>query len=171
MRGTVKWFNYKKGYGFITGEDGKEVFVHYSSIQMDGRKILQTDDLVEYEIGNGTTGREQAVNVKVVSEPTIVKCHVLKLDFDTDELVRYFLEDEEIDKSKIEDYLYRVGIARNWDTGFYMVVGHENGKYNKLLGSYAHSSDRELAMYSDKVIPQVMKDMWEDDINGADIIK
>ena len=63
MRGTVKWFNYKKGYGFITGEDGKEVFVHYSSIQMDGRKILQTDDLVEYEIGKGTTDREQAVNV------------------------------------------------------------------------------------------------------------
>ncbi len=63
MRGTVKWFNYKKGYGFITSEDGKDIFVHYYSIQMDGRKILHTDDLVEYEIGNGTTGREQAVNV------------------------------------------------------------------------------------------------------------
>lgn len=67
-RGTVKWFNDVKGYGFITDETGDDVFVHYSSIQMDGRKSLNQNDVVEFEIGNGTTDRTQAVNVKVVSE-------------------------------------------------------------------------------------------------------
>lgn len=66
MTGKVKWFNEQKGYGFITSEEGKDVFVHYSSILMDGRKSLHEDDVVELEIGEGTTGREQAVNVKVV---------------------------------------------------------------------------------------------------------
>ena len=67
-KGTVKWFNDKKGYGFITDENGKDVFVHYSSIQMEGRKTLKQDDVVEFEIGKGTDGREQAVNVKVVTD-------------------------------------------------------------------------------------------------------
>lgn len=66
MTGKVKWFNDKKGYGFITSEKGEDVFVHYSSILMDGRKSLHEDDFVEFEIGEGTTGREQAINVTVV---------------------------------------------------------------------------------------------------------
>ncbi len=66
-RGTVKWFNDVKGYGFITDEDGNDVFVHYSSIQMDGRKSLNQNDIVEFEIGEGSTGRTQAVNVKRIS--------------------------------------------------------------------------------------------------------
>lgn len=66
MTGKVKWFNNQKGYGFITNEEGKDIFVHYSSILMDGRKTLHEDDIVEFEIGEGTTGREQAVNVEVV---------------------------------------------------------------------------------------------------------
>lgn len=66
MTGKVKWFNNQKGYGFITSEEGKDVFVHYSSILMDGRKSLNEGDIVEFEIGEGTTGREQAVNVKIV---------------------------------------------------------------------------------------------------------
>lgn len=66
MTGKVKWFNDQKGYGFITNEEGNDVFVHYSSILMDGRKTLHEDDIVEFELGEGTTGREQAVNVKVV---------------------------------------------------------------------------------------------------------
>ena len=65
--GKVKWFNDAKGYGFITDEDGNDVFVHYSSIQMDGRKSLNQNDIVEFEIGEGTTGRTQAVNVKRIS--------------------------------------------------------------------------------------------------------
>lgn len=63
MRGTVKWFNSQKGYGFITRDDGKDYFVHCSSILMNGRKQLSENDIVEFEIGNGTTGKEQAVNV------------------------------------------------------------------------------------------------------------
>ena len=66
-RGTVKWFNDVKGYGFITDENGNDVFVHYSNIRMEGRKSLNQNDIVEFEIGEGTTGRTQAVNVKRIS--------------------------------------------------------------------------------------------------------
>ena len=62
-KGIVKWFNNQKGYGFITDSEGKDIFVHYSAIQMDGFKTIIEGDAVEYEIGEGTTGREQAVNV------------------------------------------------------------------------------------------------------------
>lgn len=65
--GKVKWFNNAKGYGFITDEVGSDVFVYYSSIQMEGRKSLNQNDIVEFEIGEGTTGRTQAVNVKRIS--------------------------------------------------------------------------------------------------------
>ena len=65
MKGTVKWFDSKKGYGFITGEDGKEIFVHFSGIASEGFKSLNERQVVEFEIGNGTKG-EQAVNVTVV---------------------------------------------------------------------------------------------------------
>lgn len=66
--GKVKWFSDMRGYGFITDEAGNDVFVHYSSIQMEGRKSLNQNDVVDFEIGEGATGREQAVNVKVVFE-------------------------------------------------------------------------------------------------------
>ena len=65
MKGKVKWFVGKKGYGFITGEDGKEVFVHYSGIVKDGFKALNEKQEVEYELGEGSKGI-QAINVKVV---------------------------------------------------------------------------------------------------------
>jgi CspA family cold shock protein len=63
MRGKVKWFNAKKGYGFITKEDGEDVFVHYSGIVSDGFKTLDEGDEVEFEIQDGDKGK-QAVNVK-----------------------------------------------------------------------------------------------------------
>ena len=63
MTGKVKWFNAAKGYGFITGDDGKEVFVHFSAIQVDGYKTLDEGQAVEYEVNNGEKG-PQAVNVK-----------------------------------------------------------------------------------------------------------
>ena len=63
MTGKVKWFNAAKGYGFITGDDGKEVFVHFSSIQSDGYKTLDEGQAVEYEVNDGDKG-PQAVNVK-----------------------------------------------------------------------------------------------------------
>jgi CspA family cold shock protein len=61
-RGTVKWFNDQKGYGFITPENGKDVFVHHSSIQGEGYKSLSEGQQVEFDIQQGPKG-EQAVNV------------------------------------------------------------------------------------------------------------
>ena len=65
--GKVKWFSDMRGYGFITDEAGNDVFVHYSSIQMEGRKSLDENDIVEFEMGEGKDGRIQAVNVKIIS--------------------------------------------------------------------------------------------------------
>ncbi len=64
MKGTVKWFDSSKGYGFITGENGQDVFVHFSAIQMDGFKTLKEGDKVEFDIQNGQKG-PQAANVKL----------------------------------------------------------------------------------------------------------
>ena len=63
MKGKVKWFNAKKGYGFITKEDGEDVFVHYSGIAMDGFKVLRDEQDVEFDIQDGDKGK-QAVNVR-----------------------------------------------------------------------------------------------------------
>lgn len=65
MTGKVKWFDGKKGYGFITEDSGKEIFVHFSGIAKDGFKSLNEGQKVEFEIGTGSKG-EQAVNVMVV---------------------------------------------------------------------------------------------------------
>ena len=64
-RGKVKWFNNQKGYGFITPENGKDVFVHHSVIQGEGYKSLEEGQEVEFEIKKGPKG-EQAVNVTKV---------------------------------------------------------------------------------------------------------
>lgn len=55
-KGKVKWFNNAKGYGFIGREDGPDVFVHYSSIQLDGYKSLKEGDEVEFDIVQGDKG-------------------------------------------------------------------------------------------------------------------
>lgn len=65
MTGKVKWFNAEKGYGFITGDDGKDVFVHFSSIKVDGYKTLNEDDAVSYEVGENERG-PQALEVKKI---------------------------------------------------------------------------------------------------------
>jgi CspA family cold shock protein len=62
-KGKVKWFNNQKGYGFITRDDGKDVFVHYSAITGDGYKTLNEGQEVEFEVTQGPKG-EQATNVK-----------------------------------------------------------------------------------------------------------
>ena len=56
MKGTVKWFNAKKGFGFISDETGNDVFVHFSALQMDGFKVLDEGDEVEFEVVNGEKG-------------------------------------------------------------------------------------------------------------------
>ena len=61
-KGTVKWFNNQKGYGFISDESGKDVFVHYSGLLMEGFKSLEEGANVEFEVVNGEKG-PQAVNV------------------------------------------------------------------------------------------------------------
>lgn len=62
MKGTVKWFNAKKGFGFISDETGSDVFVHFSALQMDGFKVLDEGDEVEFEVIEGEKG-PQAANV------------------------------------------------------------------------------------------------------------
>ncbi|MBE6196083.1 MAG: cold shock domain-containing protein [Rikenellaceae bacterium] len=66
MIGKVKWFDCKKGYGFIICEDGKEVFVHYTCIIAEGFRALNEKQQVEFEIEPVDRG-EQAINVKVIS--------------------------------------------------------------------------------------------------------
>ncbi len=65
-RGTVKWFNERKGFGFISRDDGDDVFVHYSAIVAQGFKTLNEGDEVTFEITEGPKGL-QAANVTKVS--------------------------------------------------------------------------------------------------------
>lgn len=63
MVGTVKWFNSQKGFGFITTQEGNDVFVHYSGIKEDGFKTLEEGQEVEFDVTEGQKG-EQAINVR-----------------------------------------------------------------------------------------------------------
>ena len=63
MKGTVKWFNNQKGYGFISDESGKDVFVHYSGLNMEGFKSLEEGAQVEFDVTEGAKG-PQATNVQ-----------------------------------------------------------------------------------------------------------
>ncbi len=64
-KGTVKWFNEKKGFGFLSRENGDDVFVHHTSIQAEGFKTLREGQEVEFEVQDGPKG-PQAVNVREV---------------------------------------------------------------------------------------------------------
>ncbi len=64
-KGTVKWFNPGKGYGFIKGEDGQDYFVHFSEIQTEGYKTLEEGQEVTFEVTTGKDGKTQASDVKV----------------------------------------------------------------------------------------------------------
>lgn len=62
--GTVKWFNPEKGYGFISQNDGEDLFVHFSEIKMSGFKTLNEGDAVAFEVTEGQNGKLQASNVE-----------------------------------------------------------------------------------------------------------
>ena len=64
-KGTVKWFNATKGYGFIQRESGGDVFVHFSAIQADGYRTLNEGDAVEFEVQQGPKGLQAADVVKL----------------------------------------------------------------------------------------------------------
>ncbi len=64
-KGTVKWFNSQKGFGFITDETGNDVFVHFTGLNMEGFKTLEENQSVEFDVSDGSKG-PQAVNVSVL---------------------------------------------------------------------------------------------------------
>ena len=64
--GTVKWFNPEKGYGFISQNDGEDLFVHFSEIKMDGFKTLDEGAAVAFDVTTGQTGKLQASNVTTI---------------------------------------------------------------------------------------------------------
>lgn len=72
MRGTVKWFNNEKGYGFIQYTDKEDIFVHYSAIRQDGYKTLEEGQVVEFKLLETGKGL-QALDVTVVKELTTTK--------------------------------------------------------------------------------------------------
>lgn len=65
-QGTVKWFSSEKGYGFISQENGEDLFVHFSEIQGDGYKSLDENVKVEFVIASGSNGKSQATQVCVL---------------------------------------------------------------------------------------------------------
>ena len=69
-KGKVKWFNNAKGYGFIGREDGPDVFVHYSAIQLDGYKTLKEGDEVEFDIVEGQKGPQADAVIRFGTLPT-----------------------------------------------------------------------------------------------------
>ena len=65
FKGTVKWFNNQKGYGFIQDEDGKDIFVHYTGLDMEGFRSLDEGNKVEFDIVEGENGLQASHVVKV----------------------------------------------------------------------------------------------------------
>ena len=72
MVGRVKWFNNDKGYGFIDFKENEDIFVHYSAIDIEGYKTLSEGQLVEFKLIETSKGY-QAINVRLVKEPTNIK--------------------------------------------------------------------------------------------------
>lgn len=88
MQGTVKWFDTKKGYGFIADSEGNDHFVHHSNIVMKGFRHLNEDDIVNYELETGKDGREQAVNVEPILTMKMVEDSLKKENLYVKEIKR-----------------------------------------------------------------------------------
>ena len=79
MRGTIKFYNKKKKFGFITDAEGNDVFVHRSSFRnINKRTLIMKGDIVEFEIGGGNNGKEQAVNVHPILSLDMVSKELAK---------------------------------------------------------------------------------------------
>ena len=111
MQGTIKWFNAQRGYGFIIDPEGKDVFVHHSNIVMDGFRHLNEDDIVNFELGAGKDGREQAVDVKPILTMKMIE----------DSLKEEKLHVEVIKSNKNTIIMNALGMSKG-----YMVVDQNN---------------------------------------------
>lgn len=148
-KGTVKWFN-KKGYGFIKDSEGNDIFVHYSAIQMEGFKNLDDGDIVKYEIGEGSTGRKQAVNVTpivtrsmVVHELAKEGLHIMRIRDDKGIHGWYVVDKGDnpvVDKEmNLVDLAAYVGIDKGWDlmcNDFYNISSANNVNEATLFVAY-----------------------------------
>lgn len=123
MKGTVKFFDKSKGWGFITSEEGWEAFVHYSNIvNMEGRKTLDENDIVEFEYGENSFGRDSALN----AQPIL-----------TTQMIKKSLKDEYLHLKKIGSNSYLVIDENN------VIQSPEQGMTFEKLASYAGFSVNE----------------------------
>lgn len=100
MKAVTKWYDRKKGFGIVKTKDNREFFVHYASILMDGYRYLESNDLVEFEVGIGHKGCERAVNVRPILTRQMIR-EILqkeKLQFKTirgaDRITKYVVANE-----------------------------------------------------------------------------
>lgn len=129
MRGTVKWFDSQKGYGFITNSEGKDIFFHHSNIQMNGFRCLDSDDIVDYEIGTGKNGKEQAVNITPVLTMKMIE-DSLKKD-------HLYVKKVKADKNTIAMNTLRIKTAYIVVDENNMIQSSENGMSFLDLAAYA----------------------------------
>ena len=98
MRGTVKWFNKERGYGFITADEGTDYFVHFSGISGSGFRSLESDDIVEFDLKKTERGMK-AVNVKPILTREMVRDALSKDDL----ILRSYRNSLGIDKYLVFD--------------------------------------------------------------------
>ena len=150
MRGTVKFFDTHKGFGFITPSDGTDYFVHYQSIIMKGFHRLDADDIVDFEVGTDTKGRTCAVNVKPIL---------------TRNMVNKALRKEELHLKTTKDVFgnkaYMVVDANN------VIQSGENGLSLIDVAAYAgidvsgleeHEEDNKIMMNREQTIDKIMEE-------------
>lgn len=130
MRGTVKFFDRVKGWGFITDESGKDVFVYWENIMMDGFRYLDEDDIVNFDVGIGNDGRQQAINVTPILTMRMIE----------DSLKEDNLHVKEYRSSKDTAVMNTLGIDKGYmvvDENDVIVAG-ENGMTFLDLAAYAN---------------------------------